>query len=203
MVYEYDGTLLNLLSTVDGPESEDRFGSALAMTPDGNRLLVGAPGTAGTSPGAVYCYEWNGIEWNFVFSLPGSGASDNLGTSVAILASDGNTIAMGAPNHEGDLGAIRVYSTSGFFWSQVGEDIIGEPGDFLGRSVAAGPKGRVVAGTANGSFRVYEYNPQTRVWDTIGSNEPALGSNVASIAANANGDVGIGLENESVVVYGL
>ena len=201
-VYQFDGSSLNLQDTLDGPLPGDRFGSAVAMTTDGNRLLVGAPGAAGASAGAIYYYEWDGTQWNIILPLPGTTDTENLGTTVAILADDGETIAFGAPNFGGNRGAIRVYRRlTGSFFQKVGGDIEGNPGDFLGTTLT-GSNGGILAGTATGSFTAYEFDSRRNDWATVGSAEPSLGSRVVSIASNINGDVGIGID-ESVVVYGF
>lgn len=201
-MYQFDGSSLNLLSTLDGPENGDLFGSALDMTADGNFLLVGAPGPIGSAAGAVYYYQWDGTEWSLILPVPGTNDIENLGTSVAIL--DGDTIAMGAPNVDGNRGAVRVYRRlAGSFWNPLGGDIMGEPGDFLGTTLSASSDNRLVAGTASGSFRVFEFDPQRNEWVRVGSDEPSLDANVASIASTSHGDVALGLDDGSVVVYGL
>jgi len=199
--YQFDGSSLNLILTLDGPVPGDRFGAALAMTSDGNRLLVGAPGSTRASAGAVYYYEWSGTQWDLILPVPGT-ATENLGTTVAILTDDGETIAFGAPNFGSNRGAIRVYRRlAGSVFQKVGADIEGNPGDFLG-STLAGSNGGILAGTATGSFRAYEFDTRQNEWATVGSADPSLGSRIVSIASNINGDIGIGID-ESVVVYGI
>jgi len=200
--YQFDGSSLNLLFTLDGPLPRDRFGAALAMTSDGNRLLVGAPGATGAGTGAIYYYEWTGTQWDLILPLPGTTDTENFGTTVAILTDDGETIAFGAPNFGGNRGAIRVYRRlAGSFFQKVGGDIEGNPGDFLG-STLTGSSGGILAGTANGSFRAYEFDTRRNEWATVGSADPSLGSRVVGITSNVNGDIGIGID-ESVVVYGF
>lgn len=193
---------MNLVATLSGPEERDLFGSAVALSSNGNRLLIGAPGETGAKSGAIYYYNFDGSNWRLILPLPGTSGTENLGTSVAILADDGNTIAMGAPNFDGGRGLVLVYQTTGSFWTRVGNAITGNVGDLLGTTLAAGPNNRVVAGTANGRFRVYELN-SSNLWTPVGSNEPPLGAGVQSIAANTNGDVAVGLSDESVAVYVL
>lgn len=203
-VYEFDG-IMNLLSTLDGPEPDARFGSAVAVTADGNRLLVGAPGTdTRPSLGSAYYYEWDSSAWRIIFQLPGTDGDENFGTSVAILDTAGDVIAMGGPNYSDSRGVIRVYRRQGGnIWGQLGGDIIGEPGDSLGATLASGPANRVVAGTATGSFRAFEYDSQQNNWVKVGTGEPSFGSNVASIGSSSNGDIALGTADGSVSVYSL
>jgi hypothetical protein len=203
--YNWNGTAFAPLSDpLDGPASGDNFGAAIAMNQNGNRLLIGAPGPEGASSGAIYYYNWDGAEWQLLLPLPGSTDSENLGTSVAIIANDGNTIAVGAPNYETDQGVIRVYrrlNPNELFWDQLGGDIVGEPGEFLGRSLS-GFSSQVVAGTATGTFKAFTYNGITSSWTLVDEPPTAAGS-VTSIATGSTGDVVVGLESEDVAFYGL
>jgi len=65
------------------------------------------------------------------------------------LNSEGNTVAIGAPSHDGnepDEGHTRVYSWNGSFWSQMGLDIDGEAAkDESGVSVSLNSDGMSVA----------------------------------------------------------
>lgn len=73
------------------------FGEALALV--GDRLVVGAPRDGATDVGAVYVYERQGSDWNFVvrhsYELPGS----RFGAAVA-LSSTG-LLVVGAPGEAG------------------------------------------------------------------------------------------------------
>ena len=203
LVYEFDGSALNLISAAFGIEPYGMFGTAVAMASDGNRLLVGAPGTPGESPGSVYYFEWDGTDWQLILPLPGTSDTQNLGTSVAILDGIGDVIAMGGPNHDNGRGMIRVYRRQGgSFWGQMGQDIVGEPGDNLGATLTAGPNNRVVTSTSD-SFRAFEYDGQRNDWIRVGTGEPVLGSEVTSVASSINGDIAVGTVDESVSVYGL
>jgi FG-GAP repeat len=98
-------------------ESLDLFGSAVALSGDGNTLAVGAPledssltgvfpgsvneattGDATSNSGAVYVFARNAGVWSqqAYAKASNTGAGDQFGTSIA-LSSDGNTLAAGAP----------------------------------------------------------------------------------------------------------
>ena len=201
--YEYNGNaFVPMASPLNGDQPGDLFGSALDMTKDGTRLLVGAPGDS-SSLGSVYYYEWQGNQWNSIFSLPGSAESDNLGTSVAILASNGETIAVGAPNFNGGQGQVKVFRRTNGFWNQLGRDIVGLANERLG-STLSGFGNRVVVGTATGSFKVYAYNNGSNAWTQVeAGTQPDTGSAVVSIATGSEQDVLVGLNNEDVAFYGV
>lgn len=89
----------------------DAFGTAVALSADGNTLAVGAPGedsaTSGVdgieldenapAAGAVYVFTRSAIGWSQQAYVKASntGAGDSFGWAVA-LAADGQTLAAGA-----------------------------------------------------------------------------------------------------------
>src|SRR6266705_2453345 len=94
----------------------DEFGFAVALSSDGNTLVVGAPGEASAgaetdnsapSAGAVYVYTRSGAAWSQQAYIKASnpGAGDQFGTSVA-LSSNGNTLAVGAPGEDSSVTGI-------------------------------------------------------------------------------------------------
>ena len=124
----------------------DVFGFSLAISADGNTLVVGAPdedsgattidgdGTDDTkdSAGAAYVFRRTGPTWaqQAYLKAPNSDLGDNFGAAVAI-AGDGNTIAIGAQTEDGvggatpdpssnaviDSGAVYVFHRAGTAWS--------------------------------------------------------------------------------------
>jgi len=129
-------------------EAGDDFGFAVALSGDGNTLVVGAPGetsaaigiggnqadNTAASAGAVYVYTRSGTTWTQQAYIKASntGAGDQFGTSVA-LSSDGNTLAVGAigeasaatiiggnqaDNTAVNAGAVYVFTRSVATWTQ-------------------------------------------------------------------------------------
>jgi hypothetical protein len=129
-------------------EAGDLIGAALALSSDGNTLVVGAPGENGGSSGingnqhnnsrgdagAVYVFVRSGGNWTQQAYLKASNADahDEFGMSVAVAA-DGNTVAVGAPYEDSgargingyqannscpDSGAVYVFVRDGTVWSQ-------------------------------------------------------------------------------------
>jgi len=129
-------------------ETNDSFGYTLALSGDGNTLLVSAPGedsfatgvngngldnTAGQA-GAAYVFTRNAGTWSQQSYLKASNAEadDYFGYDVAVSA-DGNTVAVGAPgedssadgidgqqlsNSAAQAGAVYLFSRSGGAWTQ-------------------------------------------------------------------------------------
>jgi hypothetical protein len=178
---------------------------SIALSEDGTTVAVGA-WAANDSAGIARVYRWNQIEWHQLGAdLAGENAGDLFGWSISICG-DGNTVAVGAKqnNGQGDTihksGHVRVFHWSGSNWSQLGDDIDGKAalesmGSSVslssdGLSVAIGAEGGTMSGIVVGIARVYRYNGMewTQVGSTIhGRNSwDNLGS---SVSLSANGEI--------------
>jgi len=191
-VYDYN-TSTSLWTKVgqdiDGEAAGDRSGHSVAMTPDGSRVVIGAPyngGTSGTYSGHVRVYDYDASTslWTKVGQdVDGEAAFDYSGWSVAI-SSDGSRIAVGAIENDGTSGStsdnrghVRVYDydTSTSLWTKVGQDIDGEAaGDTSGYSIAMSADGSRIAVGAPGNdgergvTRVYNWKSSTSQWTKLG-----------------------------------
>lgn len=115
-VFEYSTTngWTQLGSDVDGEALGDQSGTSVALSDDGNILVVGANLNDGTGTDAghvrVYSYGVNG--WGRVGKdLDAETLGDELGWSVAI-SGDGSRVAAGAKSNDGtgtSAGHVRVY----------------------------------------------------------------------------------------------
>ncbi len=127
--------------------ANDRFGSSVSLSSDGNTLAVGAffedsaaTGIDGSqadginNAGAAYVFNRAGSTWTQQAYVKASntGAGDQFGYAVS-LSSDGNTLAVGAwieasaatgidgdqaDNTLGNAGAAYVFSRTGTAWTQ-------------------------------------------------------------------------------------
>ncbi len=91
------------------PATGSRFGTSLAR--DGDRLAVGASRAGGS--GRVYLFEResDSAPWTEVAVLaPGEESASGFGTSVAFL---GDRIVVGAPQTNGNRGAVLTFSADG------------------------------------------------------------------------------------------
>lgn len=98
----------------------DFFGGSVALSGDGNKALVGAAGhdtAAGEDAGAAYVFFRTGTTWSEQQKLtaPDGAARDAFGGTVS-LSNDGNTLIVGAYNH--NSGAAYVFICIGTTWSQ-------------------------------------------------------------------------------------
>ncbi len=114
---------LNLADLLSVPEADenDAFGHAVAL--DGDTLVVGAWGKYGMGgPGQGAAFVFGRIDGNWVreaeLRAEDGEAYDRFGDSVAV---SGDTIVVGAPDHEvggGSLGVAYVFVRDGMTWTQ-------------------------------------------------------------------------------------
>lgn len=215
--FEYNGT--HWEERVDhiicGDADYDMLGLSIDMTRDGNRLLVGAPGTGdGDGPNSnVQYHEWSGSSWTEIFSVIGS-RFEFLGGSVAISSSDGNTIAVGGPGYGNYTGVVRVYSqaTTGSSFTQLGSDIVGSTSGEMFGTTLTGSNGRVIVGSRQGGIHAYDFDATVNDWVKVGTGptmtDSAAGVQSVSTTGNAQtilallGHNDTGLKNE-INIYEL
>ncbi|WP_340076902.1 Ig-like domain-containing protein, partial [Leptobacterium sp. I13] len=205
-VYRFDGTTWNQLGAdIDGEVSGDKSGRSVSMSSDGNTLAIGAEGNDGngTDSGHVRVYRFDGTTWNQLGAdIDGEAADDLFGWSVS-LSTDGNTLAIGAPQNDGNgtlSGHVRVFRFDGTTWNQLGADIDGEvSGDKSGTSVSLSNDGNILAiganrndgnGASSGHVRVYRFDGTT--WNQLGidiDGEVAGDLSGTSVSLNADGTI--------------
>ena len=189
-IYDWDGTRWNQVGEdIDGKNSNEFFGSSVTITPDGNRIVVGAAAN-NINSGRVRVYDWDGMNWNQVGEdIDGANIGDFFGASVAIT-SDGNRIVIGATasNSNGTgSGQARIFDWDGMNWNQIGKNINGDNAfDRLGKSVAISSNGNRIAVSASGSgpgngldigyVRIYDWNKSDWVlaYEDIGGNRRSI-----------------------------
>ncbi len=142
------------------PDGEDFFGTSVSL--DGDTLAVGAPnedsGATGidgeqlndfVDAGAVYVFARVDSVWSQQAYVKASntGAGDLFGQSLSF---DGETLAVGAPGHASDSGAVYVFSLVDGTWAEAASLVASnsEPDDQFGTSVSVG--GDVLAVSAPG-----------------------------------------------------
>lgn len=128
-----------------GAGAQERFGNAVAMTPDGQELVVGAIG-AGNRSGAAYVLRRGASGWAQVARLTvGDAPSGGFGNAVAV-SSDGNT-ALIAASLAGN-GVVYVFTHAADGWAQTAELTAGDgrtASDSFGDSVSLSADGLTAA----------------------------------------------------------
>jgi len=203
---------------IDGLAAGDQSGY-VSFSSDGTVVAIGGPGNddAGEDAGQVRIFENNSGDWvQLGQTIHGNAAGDHFGSSVS-LSSDGSILAIGSPDAE-VAGYVRVFENNSGVWTQIGEDINGEPEGFdeigspsnfsFGKSVSISDDGSILAiGEGRGSnswesgygnsshIHIYENIAgtwQTHIGDYIGTisyiNDMSMSSDGSTVIVSGNGD---------------
>lgn len=146
---------------IAGASAGDQFGTAVDISSDGSHIIVGAPGK-----GYVTIYEYSGSEWLSIFT-ESNDLNESFGSSVKFLSDDGAIVAIGSPGSNSGAGTVTIFQQNGDSYSQLGEGIVGIPGESIGsfQLISGGlaiPS--VVLGTALGEVKRYEFDQNSGVW---------------------------------------
>ena len=129
----------------------DEFGYSVSIGDNGDTVVVGARqptvgSTASSGPGAAYVFTepnngWAGTLYQTAKLVPSDGiANDNFGTSVSI---SGNTVVVGAPLKNSNLGAAYVFTEPSNGWTGIlpqTAELTASNGGYFGDSVSiSGP----------------------------------------------------------------
>lgn len=157
---------------VFGEFANNRFGSSIALSEDGNIMAIGAilNSENGINSGQVQIFEningtWTQIGDDFNGDLPQA----VFGRSVA-LSHDGNIVAIGADGDDANRGSVRVFENLSGVWTQIGEEIVGQSiSSFTGDEVSLSADGNILGVSepgGEGSVRIFEN--QAGAWVQIG-----------------------------------
>ena len=120
-VYEWNGASWDQLGPgIEGEVAADFSGFSVSMSSDGNIIAVSSISNDGANPnsnsGHVRLYQWSDVtsSWDQLGSdIDGQVDQAQFGFSIS-LSSDGTTVAVGAPQHDGingdDSGHVTVFS---------------------------------------------------------------------------------------------
>lgn len=187
---------------INGDAAGDQSGYSVALSDNGLVGAIGAIGNdvGGSNSGNVRIYRLINNVWTKQgLNINGDAAGDLSGYSVA-LASDGNTVAIGAPFNDGtanNSGNVRIYRFINSTWTKLGGSIGGlASGNQNGHSVSLSSDGRTVAIGApfdvgfRGYVRVYklENNIWTQLWVII-NGEAAGDQSGFSVSLSSDGSI--------------
>jgi hypothetical protein len=184
------GTWKQIGLDIDGEAAYDESGWSVAMSADGNTIVVGAVYNDGnifnSGHARVHSFSSAFNIWGQIGSdLNGEYINDDSGVSVAMSA-DGKTIAVGALYNNGTAfraGHVRAYTFKGnatsTYWEQLGSDIDGEAAsDLSGWAITMSADGKTIAigaptndgnGADSGHVRVFSYSSTSKKWVQIGA----------------------------------
>ena len=120
-----------------GANSNDRFGSSVDLSSNGEILAVGARLNSdnGMFSGHVKIYNFSNNTWTQIGQdINGESDGSGLGDRIA-LSSDGNTVSIASTNNR-----VEVFKNISGIWTQLGEDI-----NTNVRSVSISSAGNIIA----------------------------------------------------------
>jgi hypothetical protein len=186
-----------------GAVGQSQFGSSVSISGDGNTAIVGADHD-NSSIGAAYIFVRSGSSWSQQVRLtPASGVGTGHFGGAVFISEDGATAAVGAPNDNGNTGAVYVFQRSGSTWSQPRPKIAPATGTlFFGFALALPPSGgTLLAGaigdTSTGGAYIFTRSQLTGAWsqqarllpaDAAGN--PGFGGAVALAASGTTAVIG-------------
>jgi hypothetical protein len=206
-----------VLDRFEADFTDEDYGASIAVSGDGARLAVGAPGAfiGAHDVGQVQIYEIGAGQIGM--EIVGLNGDDSFG-SAAALSEDGTIVAVGALTGSSGAGYVRVFSQNGTTWDQVGQTIEGrQPGDNLGKSLSISADGQTVtigayqADAAAGAGYVQVYQLVGTVWTQIGADivgpddgdrfgfSVALTPDTTFLTIGANADNSYGYTNNGLV----
>ena len=165
-IFRFNGTEWSQTAGIQASEPEEHggFGWALALSGNGDTLLVGAPGdTYNSTFGAAYLFRFDGTEWVQQAHITAQNirAADSFGAAVA-LSADGSTLAIGTIHDSSDAtgingdegsrlapssGAVYLFRFDGSEWIRQAyiKASNTDMSDFFGRSVSLAADGNTLA----------------------------------------------------------
>ena len=183
-------------------------GFSVSLNADGTIVAIGAPNYTESGffeVGQVRVFQNQSGNWMQMGNpIRGEALSDHSGFSIS-LNSNGNILAIGAPDNEaqngGNFGHVRVYEFQTDTWVQIGNDIDGEyPEDNSGFSVSINQDGSIVAiGAPNnndsvtGAGHVRIYRNESNTWTQIGND-------IDGEALNDKSGSAVSLNNQGTII---
>lgn len=200
------GNYIPLGNSIDKEAISDGNEST-ALSADGNTIAIGAPfnGGNGLNSGHARVYKNVSGTWIKIGNDIDGNPGDLSGSSVS-LSSDGNTLAVSAPQNDNSngqaTGCVRVYKNISGNWTKIGNDIIGKylheqsgykislssTGDIVAISTAYNKKNG--ATLFSGQVRIYQNISGT--WTQIGNDidgDELSDENGLSISLSADGSI--------------
>jgi hypothetical protein len=191
---------------LDGIGTYDSFGRSLSMSADGNTIAIGAPEDQGIGDngGYVNIYNWDGVSWvQKGLTIPGQAVNDFFGNSVS-LSADGNTVAVGAPVHNGSgptSGSVQVFDWTGSTWVQRGISINGEAAfDDFGQSVSLSADGNTFIAGAHNNSTTLSNAGMAMVYEWTGTAWAMKGAKIYGEAIDDHSGLSVALNSSGTIM---
>ena len=207
LVHEYNGTeWIQVGSDIDGSQSQDgNRGIYVALSGDGKRLAMGAPGNRdiGSDAGQVRVFELSSGEWEQLGSdLYGDEAFDFYGHAVS-LSENGEYLSVCSDTANGTqlIGETNIYRYTNGNWEEI-SSIIGDGGGYKSMTFNSNANYIIIGND--------DYSPsgRVRVFSLSGilSTEDVIDNDDASVFPNPTSDfltISSSYKIESISLYSV
>jgi len=203
-VYDIDNnSIIQLGDNIYGEGSNDKSGTSIALSADGNRLAISAEnntGINGAGSGHVRIFELQNNNWiQLGNDIDGDVAGDQSGYAIA-FSKNGNTVSICSYRNDttnNDAGQVRVFQFNGTDWIQLGASIYGtQNSDYLGRFMELSFDGLTMAL----SYKPFNSPGFVRVYQFKNTNWIQIGDNLEGEGFNDNFGVSLDLSNDGNIL---
>ncbi len=172
-------------------------------------MAVGGSGDNGNI-GATWVFTRTGSVWNQQTKLIGTSNIGNSlqGNSVS-LSSDGNTMAIGGPGDDDNIGASWIFTRTDNVWGQqsklIGTEYIGSSQQGISVSLSSDGNILVIGGSGdnNNVGAIWVFTRTTNVWTQPGSKIQGT-RGVYNVGTMSQGiSVAISLDGDTIVFGGI
>jgi hypothetical protein len=193
---------------IDGEVAGDLSGQSLALSANGQRLVIGSHrnDSGGVNAGRARVFDLNAGSWQLVGqALNGAAAGDDFGWAVDINAA-GDQIAVGARTSgvpASTAGSVTAFTLVSGAWTQRGQAITGtaaseQAGYALalsstGDRIVIGSPGRALPSVSTGEVRIFGFTATTSATVEPGPGRPGIYMHIA-------GPVGRAVEDSPIYV---
>lgn len=184
-------------------------GSSVAMSADGNTVIIGGPNDASGAGAAWVFTRTNGVWSQQGPKLVGSGANGNAGQGFSVAISvDGSTAIVGGPFDNHETGATWVFTQTNGVWNQQGpklaandaaaNDAAGNSRQGYSVALSADGSTAIVGGPGDGSSgAAWVYVRANQAWNQQGGKLVGIGTGQGfpaqgfSVAVSADGNTAL------------
>lgn len=216
-VFRHNGTEWSQLGEkVIGEYPKEYFGTSVAISSDGSKMIVGAESYTGegytAKAGKAFIYQYNadGNTWELLGNqdiLHGELGADQLfGHSVSINT-NGTIVAVGAYGTNANNGRAYIFKYSGTSWESSGQIDGVDAGGWTGHRVILNGTGNIIAVVSPradvdgivkaGALDIYKYNSTS--WEQLGNR---ISGRMANDGLNNFSGLGISSDGDKLA-FGL
>lgn len=179
---------------IDGEVAGELAGQSIALSGNGQRLVIGAHSSDGAGPnaGRVRVFDYAGSAWSLVGgALDGTETGSEFGWAVDITSA-GDQIVVGARKSDdpaSDAGSVTAFTLVSGTWTQRGQTITGTAAseqagyalamNSTGDRIVIGSPGRALPSANTGEVRIFGFTATTSATADANRGQPGIYMQIA------------------------